>query len=318
MDQSREKNYKQFNDVFTNGLKEIAKAKEAAGSPEEREEHVEDICDEQYERLKQTAYGQKLCADEGLERLILDLDFGLGKMLKRMLNDPKLTPPAAVIEWANGAGREREFLFLGGVGGIFRTFRDEPCIFDTVREREERKALCIAADEVIRRSRTLLDHATVRLVYPKEVAEKIVRASIQLEDLLPRLIPRSMPHDFNVNPFQGGVTIIVNQFSQAVCLLAFEVFGWISPRVLDSFLEMKSSSAAEFGLSPWVRAEGKSAENRKRDLRRYVEKSLKDALVKSSKSQQLWVTRDFIAYFDANRDVFIYDDDDAADRAFLG
>lgn len=314
MDQRREKNYKEFNDAFANGLKEIAKAKEVAGSSEEREEHVEDICDEQYERLKQTAYGQKLCADEGLERLILDLDFGLRRMLERMLNDPKLTPPPAVIEWVNGAGLEREFLFLGGVGRIFRTFRDEPCIFDTTREREERKALCIAADEVIRRSRTLLDHATVRLVYPKKVAEKIVRASIQLEDLLPQLTPLSMAHDFSVNPFQRGVTIIVNQFSQAVCLLAFEVFGWITPRVLDSFLEMKSSTAAEFGLTPWVRTEGKSAENRKRDLRRYVEKSLKDVLVKSAKPEQLWVTRDFIAYFDANRDALIRDDD----GAFLG
>ena len=124
-----------------------------------------------------------------------------------------------------------------------------------------------------------------------------------------------MSPPFVTNPFQGGSTIIVRQFALAVCLLAFEVFGWISPRVLDLLLEMKATTATKFGLTPWIRTEGKFGATRKRDLRRYVEKSLHVALITSESAK--WATQDFIKFFNANREQLIYEDDSSA-RVFLG
>lgn len=311
----REKTYKQFNEVFADGRGKIAMAKTHAAQFDDRVDQIDAACEVYLENLRLTDYGRVLSADPVLEKVYMDLDFGLQKMLVEMRGDPNFSPDHPAVAWVEEMEAERHFMFLGGIGGIFSTFRDEPRIFDTEREREEREALRLAAAEFIERARSLLDHATVGLVYPKQVTGGILRASRSLEGLLPQLNRRSMSHAFGANPFQGGSTGIVRQFALAVCLLAFEVFGWITPRVLDLLLEMKSTTAAEFGLTPWIRTEGKSGATRKRDLRRYVEKSLDVALIASESGN--WPTQDLIKFFNANRERLVYEDDGPT-RVFLG
>lgn len=311
----RRKTYKQFKEVFADGQQKIALAKARAAQFDDRVDQIEVACEVALEDLEQTDYGRVLSDDPDLSKVCLDLECGLQKMLREMRGNPNFSPDHPVVTWFDEGETERHFMFLGGIGSVFSTFRDEPRIFDTDCEREEREALCLAAAEFIERARSLLDHATVGLVYPKRVTGGILRASKTLEGLLPQLNRRPMSRAFGSNPFQGGSTGIVRQFALAVCLLAFEVFGWITPRVLDLLLEMKATTAAEFGLTPWIRTEGKSGATRKRHLRRYVEKSLDVALITSESAN--WATQDFIKFFNANRERLIYDDDSST-RAFLG
>lgn len=312
----RGKMYTQFKEVFAAGREEITKLKAHAAQCDDGFDQIDTACEVSLKNLRLTDYGRVLSADPILEKVYMDLDFGLQKMLREMRCDSNFSADHPAIAWVEEGESERHFMFLGGIAGIFNTFRDEPRIFDTEHEREEREALRLAAAEFIERARSLLDHATVGLVYPKQVTNGILRVSKTLEDLLPQLNRRPMSEGFGANPFQGGSTSIVRQFSLAVCLLAFEVFGWITPRVLDSLLEMKSTTAAEFGLTPWVRTEGKSSATRKRELRRYVEKSLDVAIAASTREK--WATQDFIEYFNANRHRLVYDDDDDSNRALLG
>lgn len=311
----RRETYKQFKEVFADGRRKIALAKAQATQFDDRVDQIDIACRISLKNLKQTDYGRVLNDDPDLEKVYFDLEGGLQKMLREMRGNPNFSPDHPVVTWLDEGETERHFMFLGGIGRIFNTFRDEPRIFDTEREREERAALCLAAAEFIERARSLLDHATVGLVYRKSVTSRMLRASKTLEIVLPQLEQRPISRTFSANPFQGGETAIVRQFAQAVCLLAFEVFGWITPRILDFLLSMKSTTAAEFGLTPWIRLEGKSGETRRRHLRRYVEKALDVALIQSESAD--WATRDFIKFFNANRERLIYDDDSST-RVFLG
>ncbi len=307
--------YKQFKDVFADGCEKIAMVKAREAQFDDTVDQINAACEDYLERLRLTDYGRVLSADPELEKVYMDLDCGLQKMLEKMRSSPNFSPDHPAIAWIEESELERHFMFLGRIAGVFHTFRDKPRIFDTESEREEREAFCLAATEFIERARSLLDHATVGLVYPKQVTGGILRASQSLEDLLPKLIRQSKSDGFGANPFQGGSTNIVRQFSLAVCLLAFEIFGWITPRVLDLLLEMKSTTADEFGLTRWIRTQGKSGATRKRDLRRYVEKSLDVALIASEREK--WATQDFIKFFNANREMLIYEDD-SPNRVFLG
>ena len=150
------------------GRRKIALAKARAAPFDDRADQIDLACEVSLENLKQTDYGRVLSDDPDLSKVCMDLAWGLQKMLKKMRGNPNFSADHPVVTWFDEGETERQFMFLGGIGGVFSTFRDEPRIFDTDCEREEREALCLAATEFIERARSLLDHATVRLVYPSK------------------------------------------------------------------------------------------------------------------------------------------------------
>jgi hypothetical protein len=298
--------FKDFQTAFDGNFDGIDDVEEYIKDLERRISTLDAVCERACQKLVETEYGRALNDDPCLTKVIDDLEAGLGKVLDEMVSTSEIGATHPLCLWVDGSEWARRYKFMGRVGAIFSYFRDDPRIFSTAHERGQRAALRRAADSFTDQVHSLLGHITVELTYKKSTVGLIRKISKDLETLRSALDHPPIEYDLDENSFHGGKTIIVRQFSHAVCQLGFEVFGWITPKVLDAMLLMKSTSADRFGLTPWIRTEGKSAESRKRDLRRYVERSLDIACIASKRHE--WSASGIIEFFSENRERFIHDD----------
>lgn len=145
---------------------------------------------------------------------------------------------------------------------------------------------------------TFLQHPIVQAVFDRPFLRRMETLLDALRlferDAAERLL--DMPGEV-ANPFQGGYSVIRRQFIVSVSLLAFELFGHVTPRVIDSLLEIKSSNADGLGLVPWPRTENGrdlSRETRLSEARRHIRGVRKLALGQSKKHG--WKTRDVIRF----------------------
>ena len=299
----REKLYKQFKTEFDRGLRQIADIDKVPLSPQDRNWEVNSACAIAIERLGETGFGQKLVADEDLTRIAHDLEAGLSKVVDELRETPQSEPRRTAVSWADQCGEERQFKFLGGIGRIFNYFRDGPYFLDTKREKLKRESLRDAAGAFIEQADSLLFHITAELMYNDEVVSAIRRLSDDANQLKAQLANSPIDRRDGQNPFHdGGETIIVRQFSHAVSLLGFELYGWVNPRLLTGLLEMKATTADEYGLPLWLLDAGGDPIDRDRKLRKFITGALNDAR-KATKHPE-WRTHEMIEFFSRNRKRF--------------
>jgi len=308
----REKAYKQFKLQFDRGLQRIAEIDEKRLAPRERNRVVNSACVIAIDHLLETKFGRKLATDQDLERIMRNLESGLIKVIKELREFPDSEPNRLAISWADQCEHERKFRFLGGVGRIFFYFRDGstrhgPVDFDTRLEAERREALRDAATGVIDQAESLLSHITVELNYDSEVVASIRQLSRDALLLHTKLSKLPIDRLHGPNLFHdGGLTILVRQFSYAVSLLCFELYGWINPKLLTALLQMKASTADTYGRPQWLNNAAGASLDREHRLRKFITAALKDAKKKTKHPD--WRSHEQIAFYTKNRKRFTEED----------
>lgn len=302
----RERAYKQFKAEFERGLSGIAEIEKTRMSPQERHRAVDGAYSEAIDRLGETTYGRKLVDDADLTRISLNLEDGLIKIANELGGEPFSESLDVAILWANKCRYERRFKFLGEMGRIFNYFRDLPRFLDAEQERIRRESLREAAMECIEQADALLFHVTAALMYEGDVVSAIRQLSHDAGQLRHKLARPPVDLRQGASPFHHGETIIVRQFSQAVSLLGFGLYGWMNSRVLTSLLEMKASTAKEYGLPLYLLDANGSTVDRERKLRGFISEALKDARQEAKRPE--YRTREMVEFYRRNRRRFTQDD----------
>ncbi|MGK5024692.1 hypothetical protein [Janthinobacterium sp. RB2R34] len=189
------------------------------------------------------------------------------------------------------------------MGRIFNYFRDGPYFLDTKSESLNREALRQAAAGFVEQADSLLFHITAELMYREEVVSAIRQLSENANQLQIQLASLPFERRDVENPFHdGGNTIIVRQFSYAVCLLVFELYGWVNPSLLKALLSMKATTTDAYGLTSWLLDADGLAIDRDRKLRKFITGALKDA--RKIARHREWRTCEMIEFFWRSRKQF--------------
>lgn len=303
----RETTYREFKIEVDRGLQEIAKIDARSLMNIDRNREVNIACAGAIDRLLETEIGRRLGNDDDLERVNLNLEEGLKTVVNELRKKKSTEILRSAIAWGDQCCDERKLKFLGGIGRIFYYFRDRPTSLDTRQEALMRKELSAAAIGFVDKADALLFHITPELMYDDDVVAMIRRLSEGMLELQARLIHPPIDSDTGPNPFHdGGKTIIVRQFTQAVSLLGFELYGWVNPKLLTALLEMKASTADAYGLSHWLIDAGGSYVDRERKLRKFISEALLIAKTKAIRSE--WRTRKMIEFYSRSRKRFTEDD----------
>lgn len=304
----REKAYKKFKLRFDQGLQKIAEIDEKRLAPRERNRVVNSACVIAIDHLCGEGFGKKLANDPDLERISENLEKGLSKIIKELQELPDSEPHRLTISWAEQCESERKFKFLGGMGRIFYYFRDGatsegPEDLDTGLEAMKRKSLRDAAMEYINQADSMLSHITVELNYDSEVVADIRQLSRDALRLHTKLAKLPIDRVQGLNLFHdGGLTILVRQFSYAVSLLCFELYGWINPKLLMSLLQIKAATADTYGRPQWLNDVSGATLDREHRLRKFITAALKDAQKKTKNPD--WRSHELIVFYAKRRKRF--------------
>lgn len=258
------------------------------------------VADTAFLALQDTAFGQQLMASDELRTGLAMLELDLGNWLERVL--PKLKSPASEkLGLMDEDGQEpvRRFHYWGRLGQILYHFREHGRSLNTSWERLQREALQKKIARLIKDVETLATDPVVQAVYQSHAMNHAKQAVRSLHAFSKDLVqtPLDIPPGM-ANPFQDGNSLIRRQFILLINLMAFELFGCISPAILERMLEIKSSTAEAMGLRAWPLAEqGEplSGESRSRMLRAAISDDLE--LARYRAKQLCWQTRPIIDYF---------------------
>ncbi len=303
--------YRQFLNAYQAGVAEIDPLmadlqRLPAADQEDAVGKLQDAAKTAFERLAATPYGHKLTSDSDLNGVLDKLEAGLGDWIDTMQNDSAAAYGSdhPAIVWATEDCYEflRAFHFWGRLGGILYHFRDRNRALSTTWERNARTVFRQRADTVIELLDELAADVVIQAVYKDGVLNRMRQALGQLQRLKADLAKSPLDiDDAATNPLQDGETIIRRQFVFTASLLAFELYGHITPLLLDRLLELKSSTVEDLSLIPWpISMDGRqlTPDSRKSMMRDHIRDALKTARRKARKHQ--WITRDVIEYFAAN------------------
>lgn len=276
-------NFENFRSIYLWGIRHIDEAKQNSielDTPGQCQ-LVSKAANAAFFRLKATAYGQALVADQDLASVLTGLEEALGKQVEPLRNiaGPFWSNDHPTIVWhaAPHHKLEREFRYWGELGQILYFFREQGLSIGTDQEKALRKKLLVQCSEFSRELDEILLHPVLKVAYSQPFLKDLqsARAAISKAQQAMNKAPidNSAP-----NPFQRGDpnndTIIRRQFVMSVCHLGFELFGDMPAQLLDNLLESKSASATRLDLEPWTRL---SDDTRAREIRSYLSKALSRA-----------------------------------------
>lgn len=308
---------------------------------------IDSVVDQALSQLKATPFAKSVMQEKEIEEVHSSLSAGIEELINAM-QEERYSARGSYCQVMDRfddsyAEAERDFLFWGRIGVIFYYFRDCGYSLTNQKESEMRKAFPDNADAVINYLESLLSHVVIEVIYSPSVilsmkrvladlkaldanAKEMLLAPIESDAMrLPKKAkklreeiiklkfimkerPLAIP-ETGAKPLREDLTIIRRQFIVSVCRLCFEIFGHIDHKLLNLLLQMKSTSASDLGLLPWLYTfdgEKMSSETRKRELRRYIKHALDDALLLAKK--QSWISKDLIEYFAKNREIPMTED----------
>ncbi len=254
-------------------------------------------------------YGRALTDDRDLCDCLDLLEAGLYDWVMLMIGDASTGYNDAHpdIAWALDDDEEsvRRFLYWGRLGEIFHHFRDQGRMMNTFWEKNTRTVVQQRADLTLEALATLSSDLIVQAVYDDTVLKRMTKVSELLQQLKIDLLHSPLEFDEELaNPFQDSIAIIRRQFLTVVSLMTFELFGNVSPAILERLLEIKSSTADSLGLLAWPLTQGDvalSRDSRKRMMRENLRGNLK--LICSKARKHRWQSRSVIEYFAAHSEL---------------
>lgn len=276
-------NFENFRSIYLWGIRHIDEAKQNSmelDTPGQCQ-LVSEAANAAFFRLKATAYGQALVADQDLASVLTGLEEALGERVasSREIADPPWSEDHPAIVWhaAPHHKLEREFRYWGELGEILYFFRDRGLSLGTDQEKELREKFALRCREFSNELDELLQHPVLKVAYTQPFLKDLQSARSAISKAQQAM--NKAPIDNNTpQPFQRGDpnndTIIRRQFVMSVCHLGFELFGDMPPQLLDNLLESKSVSACRLGLIPWTRL---SDDSRARKIRSYRSTALRRA-----------------------------------------
>lgn len=300
---SADTHYTEFKRLYQEGLHKLEEVRlsPAAWEAGHAADRAREVADEALAILSATSFGTTLLDTRVLTDSFDALNDGLWQCVDAAVSAGVLpeTDPAYIWCMEESYEVERRLRFFGEVGVLYHYFRDLGCSLDTDAERSIRGQYLEDSTALVQQLDDMLGHVGIHLTYEPRVVKQMQSLLLAIKKLncdfaAPRDTALTGP-----NPLQGGDTIIRRQFVRSVCLLSFELFGCISPGVLDDFLELKSSTAEALGLVSWSRAVAQHTRHWK--ARSYIDQALKTGL--SMAQSRDWVTQPVLAYFAKHKKV---------------
>lgn len=295
--------YTEFKRLYLEGLHKLEEVRlsPAAWETGHAADHAREVADEAMGRLSATSFGKTLLETRVLTNAFDTLNDGLWLCVDEAVRAGAFpeTDPAYIWSMEEGYVVERRLRFFGEVGALYHYFRDLGCSLDTDAERSIREGYRKNSMALVEQLDDMLGHVGIHLTYEPRVVKQMQSLLQAIKKLNGDL---AAPRDTALtgpNPLQDGSTIIRRQFVRSVCLLSFELFGCISPEVMNDFLELKSSTAEALGLVAWSDAVAPQSQDWK--ARSYINQALKTGL--SMAKSRDWVTQPVLAYFAEHKKV---------------
>jgi len=272
-------NFQKFRSIYQWGIRHIDEAKQKSmelDTPGQCQ-LVSEAANAALFRLKATAYGQVLAADQDLASVLTGLEEALGKRVSssEKIADPPWSEDHPVIVWhaAPHHKLEREFRYWGELGEILYFFRERGLSLGTDQEKELREGFALQCRTFAKELDELLLHPVLKVAYTQSFLKDLQSARSAISKAQRAMI--KAPIDNNTpKPFRRDDATIRRQFVMSVCHLGFELFGDMPAQLLDNLLESKSASATRLGLEPWTRL---SDDTRGREIRSYLSMALRRA-----------------------------------------
>lgn len=276
-------NFENFRSIYLWGIRHIDEAKQKSVGQDTRGQCqlISEAANIALFRLKATAYGRALVADQDLASVLTGLEEALGERVasSQKIADPPWPEDHPAIAWhaAPHHKLERGFRYWGELGEILFFFRERGLSLGTDQEKELRERFAVQCRAFSKELDELLLHPVLKAAYTQSFLKDLQSARSAISKAQRAM--NKAPIDNNTpKPFQRGDpnndTIIRRQFVMSVCHLGFELFGDMPAQLLDELLESKSASATQLGLMPWTRL---SDDTRSREIRSYLSMALRRA-----------------------------------------